>query len=184
MDTLLLLHQGDLASVMDQSLYYYLSFHVWVLHFPMLTSPHWNSSSVTLKYVVSRLSGFQSQVRQPSQQTPDVLHYLVSQLWANSPESPTHSNPMVWPLKPFTSRLAFSSSCFLSSILCSPSPPTISHVCITYTLPDLNFRPSTHYTTKEWKHLQAKELLQVVVNTHTHTHTHTDRQTDIFQMER
>lgn len=45
MDTLLLLHQGDLASVMDKRLYYYLSFHFWVLHFPMLTSPHWNSSS-------------------------------------------------------------------------------------------------------------------------------------------
>ena len=34
MDTLLLLHQGNLASVMDKSLYYYLSFHFWVLHFP------------------------------------------------------------------------------------------------------------------------------------------------------
>lgn len=96
--------------------------------FPMPTSPHWNSSSVTSKYFVSRLSGFQSQVRQPSQQTPDALCYLVSQLWANSPESPTHSNLMVWPLKPFTSRLAFSSSCLLNSILYSLSPPTLSHV--------------------------------------------------------
>ena len=177
MDTLLLLHQGNLASVMDKSLYYYLSFHFWVPHFPMPTSPHWNSSSVTLKYFVSRLSGFQSQVRQPSQQTPDVLCYLISQLWANSPESPTHSNLMVWPLKPFTSRLAFSSSCFLNSILCSPSPPTLSHVLSILFLTWIS-GPLLIILLEEWKHLQVKELFQVVVNTHTHTHTHT------LQMER
>lgn len=152
MDTLLLLHQAELASVMNKEfIYYYVSFHFLVLHSPLPTSSHWNSSSVTLRYFVSRLPGFQSQVRLPSQQIPDILCYLVSNCGPtllHRPHIPTLQSGLWNNSPPGFLIILLSQQHSLVPI------PTYTLTCILYILPWLKFLAFQPITLlEEWKHL-------------------------------
>lgn len=137
----------------EQKFIYYILLDFLVPHFPLSPSPSWSSSSghfgIFLGYFLSRLSAFQGQVRLPSQPIPDI------QLWATSPESPSHCNLQfrIWSNSPPSGLFLFILLSQQHSLL---PPPTYSLTYIVRIL--LSWHKFLAYispviTLEDWKHL-------------------------------
>ena len=172
MDTLLLLHQGDLASVMDKV--HIITFRFTSGCYISLCPPVHTGTLLLSLWNTLFLGSLAFKVRWDS---PPSKLLTSCAIWSpncgptllNRPHIPTlwcglwnHSPPGLLSHHP-----AFSAA--------FPAPHRHLHSHMYYLNSSWLEFPALLLIIllEEWKHLQAKELLQVVINTHTYTHVYT-----------